>query len=121
MRALRKYPLVTVSSKVRASFRSSTTRGLTGCTGHSQFSLDGSLGSDRAMLAHEVAEGTDAVAAGAAGAGLPRHVGDAPGAVRDGLEDVAVGHDVAVAHVHGAEPYSSAGGDRVPDGPPQAL
>src|SRR4051794_12944280 len=103
MRALRKYPLVTVSSKVRASLSSSTTRGLTGCTRHFQFSLGGSLGSDGAMLAHEVAEGADAVAAGAAGAGLAGDVGHAAGAVRDGLEDVAVGHNVAVAHVHGAD------------------
>jgi hypothetical protein len=35
---------------------SSTTRGLTGCTGHSQFSLGITLGSDRAMLTHEIAE-----------------------------------------------------------------
>jgi hypothetical protein len=47
---------VTVSSKVKASLSSSTTRGLTGCTSHSQFSLDVSFGSDRAMLTHEVAE-----------------------------------------------------------------
>ena len=33
MRACRKYALVTVSSKVNASLSSSTTRGLTGCTG----------------------------------------------------------------------------------------
>jgi hypothetical protein len=91
--------LVTVSSKVRASFSSSTTRGLTGCTGHSQFSL-GSLGSDRAMLAHEVAQRTDAVATRAAGSGVAGHVGDAPGAVGDGLEHIAVGYHRAVAHVH---------------------
>src|SRR4051794_19697797 len=117
MRALRKYVLVTVSSKVNASLSSSTTRGLTGCTSDSQFSfgrgaglgagvaLGRALGSDRAMLAHEVAEGTDAVAAGAAGPGLPGDVGDAPGAICDGLEDVAVGHHVAVAHVHGGLPH----------------
>src|SRR4051812_34437824 len=99
MRALRKYPFVTVSSKVKASFSSSTTRGLTGCTGHFQFSLD-TLGSDRAMLAHEVAQRTDAVATGAARSGVAGDVGHAPGAVRDGLEHVAVGHHVAVAHVH---------------------
>src|SRR3712207_3761967 len=100
MRAFRKYVLVTVSSRVRASLRSSTTRGLTGCTSHSQFSLGIAVGTDRAMLAHEIAEGADAVAARAAGPGLPGDVGHAPGAVGDGLEDVAVGHDVAVAHVH---------------------
>src|SRR5215218_3082502 len=106
MRALRKYVLVTVSSKVSASLSSSTTRGLTGCTGHSHFSigrigLGTALGTDRAMLTHQIAEGADAVAAGAAGTGLPGHVGDAAGAVGDGLEDVAVGHHVAVTHVHG--------------------
>src|ERR687889_227391 len=100
MRAFRKYVLVTVSSKVRASLSSSTTRGLTGCTSHSQFSLGFSLGTDRAMLAHEVAERADAVPAGAAGPGLAGDVGDAAGAVGDGFQDVAVGHHVAVAHVH---------------------
>src|SRR3954462_10307056 len=117
MRAFRKEVLVTVSSNVSASLSSSTTRGLTGCTSDSQFSSDrgaglgagvalGALGSDRAMLAHQVAERGHAVPAGAAGAGLAGHVGHAAGPVRDGFEDVAVGDDGAVAHVHGTgEPY----------------
>src|SRR5690349_735745 len=110
MRALRKYVLVTVSSNVSASLSSSTTRGLTGCTSDSQFGLGvelghhggGALGSDRAMLAHQVAQRADAVAAGAAGTGLAGDVGDAAGAVGDRLEHVAIGDDGAVAHVHGA-------------------
>src|ERR1700712_935997 len=101
MRAFRKYVFVTVSSNVNASLSSSTTRGLTGCTGHSQLLL--SLGTDRAMLAHQVAQRTDAVPAGATGTGVAGDVGDAAGTVGDRLEDVAVGHDVAVAHVHGAD------------------
>src|SRR5215218_1597848 len=104
MRALRKYVLVTVSSKVNASLSSSTTRGLTGCTSHSQLFF--SLGTDRAMLAHEVAQRADAVSAGAAGPRLAGDVGDAAGTVGDRLEDVAVGHHGAVAHVHGGgSPY----------------
>src|SRR3978361_2388264 len=99
MRALRKYVLVTVSSNVNASLSSSTTRGLTGCTCDSQFSfgrgtgrgagigagiaLGVALGSDRAMLAHEVAQRRDAVSAGTTSAGLSGDVGDAAGAVRD--------------------------------------
>src|SRR5690349_16862195 len=129
MRALRKYVLVTVSSNVNASLSSSTTRGLTGCTSDSQFGFgielgrDGGvpLGSDRAMLAHEIAQRGDAVSARAAGPGLARHVGDAAGAVRDGLQDIAVGDDGAVTHVHGALALPVAGGDRVPGRPPQAL
>src|SRR4051794_35725352 len=106
MRAFRKYVLVTVSSKVSASLSSSTTRGLTGCTSHFHFSLGRmlfgtALGSDRTMLTHELTEGADAVATGAPGAGLPGDVGHAAGAVGDRLEDVPVGHHVAVAHVHG--------------------
>src|SRR5690349_17527561 len=129
MRALRKYVLVTVSSNVNASLSSSTTRGLTGCTSDSQFGLgvelrrDGGvpLGSDRAMLAHQVAQGGDTAPTGAAGPGLARDVRDAARAVGDRLEDVAIGDDGAVAHVHGALALPVAGGDRVPDGPPQAL
>src|SRR5688572_7291200 len=97
MRACRKYALVTVSSKVNASLSSSTTRGLTGCTGCHLLS---SVGSDRASLAHQFAERADAAAADAAGAGLAGDVVDAGGAVGDGLDHVAVGHDGAVAHVH---------------------
>src|SRR3954451_25217402 len=100
MRALRKYVLVTVSSNVSASLSSSTTRGLTGCTSDSQFSAGrlaglaagvalGALGSDRAMLAHQVAERGDAVPAGTTGPGLAGHIGHAARAVGDGLEDVA--------------------------------
>src|SRR5688572_12702320 len=96
MRACRKYVLVTVSSKVSASLSSSTTRGLTGCTRDSQFSL----GHDRAMLAHEVAERADAVSAGPPRTRLSCDVGHAPGTVGDRFEHVAVGHHGAMAHVH---------------------
>src|SRR3954447_1047098 len=128
MRALRKYVLVTVSSNVSASLSSSTTRGLTGCTCDSQFSVGrgaglgagvalGALGAERALLAHEVAARGHAVPAGAAGAGLAGHIGHAAGPVRDGLEDVAVGDDGAVAHVHGPGSLTcSRSGGRVPGG-----
>src|SRR5215216_6063056 len=97
MRACRKYVLVTVSSKVRASLSSSTMRGLTGCTNHSP----GRSINDRAMLAHQLAQRRNAAAAGPAGGGVAGDVGHAAGPVGDGLHDVAVGHDVAVADEHG--------------------
>src|SRR5687768_2319096 len=97
MRACRKYAFVMVSSKVSASLSSSTTRGLTGCTGCHLLS---SVGCDRASLAHQFAQRGDASAADPAGTGLAGDVVDAAGAVGDGLDHVAVCHDRAVAHVH---------------------
>src|SRR3954447_20610717 len=115
MRACRKYALVTVSSKVNASLSSSTTRGLTGCTGH----LFDSIGRNRARLAHQFAQRADASAAYPAGTGLEGDVPDAAGAVGDGLDHVAVGDHGAVADVHGASQVPAGYG--MPAGAPPSV
>src|SRR5690348_6491327 len=96
MRACRKYVLVTVSSNVRASLRSSTTRGSTGCTFYLQEGVCCLL-----MLAHQGLDREDARRAVLRGACLAAHAPDGPGAVEDRLRDVAVADDAAVADDHG--------------------
>src|SRR5689334_15339703 len=99
MRACRKYVFVTVSSKVRASLRSSVTRGLAGCTFHLQECV--SLG--LLMLADDPPHGEDARATVLAGPGGLADVREVVRSRFDGTHDVAVAHGRALTDDHVAK------------------
>ena len=88
--------LVTVSSKVSASFRRSMIRGLAGCTFH----LHESDLIVWHMLAQQSLEREDAGSAVSAGSGRLAHVGDRSSALVDGAGDLLVVDDYAVADDH---------------------